>query len=590
MTTSIINAIKGVFTASTPWIMNKAKGNEVLIKLLQDWKIDLTKHPDEKFDVIYACTLVVYLDEKNKNQEPKDFFQNKDELILEIFGQEKIKTAFDEAFYQNNYDLVIFKIKEIINWEDKDWNTLGESIRKFNIDVPQVLSEFKETFIKMVKLSQTPSDRLIHTDVEEIRENQKLDSIKLDKLLEKIAELEKSLSKPQDVKSADLSPYSEEFEALIQEKISLFCGRKFVFQAFDEFLNKHSKGYFTVVGDAGMGKSAIAAKYVNDHNAIFYFNNFLEGRTRPEQFLESIRHQLINRYNLQNEDADLGKLLTQVSKKLADGERLVIVVDALDEVEQTTGGNLLYLPTTLPDKVYFLLTRRPYIPNQKRLFVQGTPVKELDLTSEYTDLSQQDIKDYIRFSLENDACEYKDDLNRWIQNRKENITTDAFVEQVAEKSENNFMYLRFVLPDIANGNYDDLNLRELPDGLQQYYETHWERLRMTTPAMSQNAIILYVLVEAGKPISCEAIASITNRNEDEVLEVLQEWTQFLRRQRIKEEECYSMYHKSFTDFLRAKPTLKKNRVQLQDIQSLISQQNDRLWEELEKEGEEEENE
>ncbi|MBO3459191.1 AAA family ATPase [Aetokthonos hydrillicola Thurmond2011] len=386
---------------------------------------------------------VVYISEQNTNLAKTDFFQRKDEALSGLLEREEIKKAFDEAFYQNSYDVVLSKLQQSVNWEEQDWNTLGQIVRELNIDINQVLSEFRDTFIKMVKLSQTPSDRLMHTDIEELLVNQKLDSNTLDKIVEKLTYLEQFFPKPSDLKSIDSSSYPGEFEALIQEKIHSFCGREFVFDAFNEFLSKYPKGYFTVVGDAGMGKSAIAAKYVDEHKDICYFNSFADGRTRPEQFLESVRKQLINRYNLKNtENADLGNLLTQASQKLADGQRLVILVDALDEVEQKTGGNLLNLPNVLPDKTYFLLTRRPYISSQKRLFLSpGIPAKELDLTAEeYMHLSREDVKKYLRFSLENDTSLYKDGLNKWIINRKDKITTDAFIEQVADKSENNFFH------------------------------------------------------------------------------------------------------------------------------------------------------
>jgi hypothetical protein len=88
---------------------------------------------------------------------------------------------------------------------------------------------------------------------------------------------------------------------------------------------------------------------------------------RPELFLKKIRQQLMSRYQLQDAaDADLSPLLTKASEKITAGERLVIVVDALDEVDQESTGNLLYLPTILPENVYFLLTRRPSNQNEKR--------------------------------------------------------------------------------------------------------------------------------------------------------------------------------------------------------------------------------
>lgn len=574
MTLDLGKVITAISSAAAPHVIKQAQRNETVIKVLKSLQLD-SAHPPKDFDGVYVYALVEY-------------GVGKPESILKLFREQDIKANFWKAFNSDDESTFIDTVLDFI-----DSRSLGDEIikelklevkRDIKPDIRPYIEDFYKVFTNVAKLTRTPAEVMSDKDFREILN-----------VLNKLSNADEVNTKLAQITShkAPSSAYSIEFEPLIREKIRSFCGRGFVFEAFEQFLNdKHLKGYFTVVGDAGMGKSAIAAMYVYDHKAICYFNSFAEGRTRPEQFLESIRKQLINRYDLRNaEDADLGNLLVQVSQKITVRERLVIVVDALDEVEQKTGGNLLNLPTVLPDHVYFLLTRRPYTPSQKRLFVSpGIPVKELDLRSEYVDLSREDIKKYIRFSMNDDSCEYKDGLNKWIQDRKDNITPSEFVEQIADKSENNFMYLRFVLPDIANGKYDDLNLRELPDGLQQYYQTHWERMGMDTKEMRQNAIILYVLVEAGKPISSGTIASITSRDEDEVLEVLEEWTQFLRRQRIKEEECYSMYHKSFTDFLRDKPTLRRNSVKLQDIQRLISEENDRVWEELEKEGEEVENE
>ena len=53
--------------------------------------------------------------------------------------------------------------------------------------------------------------------------------------------------------------------------------------------------------------------------------------------------------------------------KLSENQKLIIVVDALDEVEQEGSINLLDFPKNLPDGVYLLLTRRPYNLENKRL-------------------------------------------------------------------------------------------------------------------------------------------------------------------------------------------------------------------------------
>ncbi len=385
--------------------------------------------------------------------------------------------------------------------------------------------------------------------------------------------LKKNYYQP-DINSAILNPVTSsripaEFEPLIKEKIRSFCGREFVFKEFADFLKNYPKGYFTVIGDAGMGKSAIAAKYVYDNKAICYFNVLQDGRNRTELFLKSIRQQLINRYQLENaENDDLSALLVKASSKIPGGENLVIVVDALDEVEQEPGGeNILYLPKTLPDKVYFLLTRRRYEPSKKRLYTEGVEQVELNLTAnQYIELSRDDIQEYIRFILSHDA-EWKDGLRKWMQER--NIADETFIEQVAEKSENNFMYLRYVLPGIARGFYNDLSLKELPDGLEQYYQTHWARMGMNNKDEEIKVIILFILVEIGTPIPCEMIADIAEKDEFEVQKVLDDWLEYLKKQNVDGDDCYSIYHASFLDFLQAQRALQAKRQLFTEVNQRI---------------------
>lgn len=362
-----------------------------------------------------------------------------------------------------------------------------------------------------------------------------------------------------------------EFESLIAEKIKTFCGRRFVFDTFQQFISENPHGYFTIIGDAGMGKSSIVAKYVSEHKSPCYFNILVEGRNRPELFLKSIRQQLIDRYQLPNsEDADLPTLLAKVAGQLTLGERLVIAIDALDEVEQEAGENLLHLPTTLPDRVYFLLTRRPYSLGRKRMSLSpGVPVKELDLRdNKYVNSNQDDIKEYIRFVLNTDS-DYKDRLRNWIQTRS--IPDTTFVEQMADKSENNFMYLRYVLPAIAKGDYNDLSLKQLPDGLQEYYQNHWVRMGLEAKPGQLMEIVLYILLEIGTPIPCEMIAGIAKEDECDVKAVLDEWVEYLKKQKVDGEICYSIYHASFFDFLKAKREMDSKRKLFREVNQRITE-------------------
>ena len=369
--------------------------------------------------------------------------------------------------------------------------------------------------------------------------------------------------------ASNSSPYPEEFITLIEEKIRRFCGRGFVFNTFQQFITENPHGYFTIVGDAGMGKSSIVAKYVSQHKSPCYFNILVEGRNRPELFLKSIRRQLIGRYHLPNSaDADLPTLLANVAEKLTSDQPFVIAIDALDEVEQEPRGNILYLPKTLPNNVYFLLTRRPYSLDKKRLLVE-VPEKELDLRDQkYINDNQDDIKEYIRFVINTDT-EYKKGLRNWIQSRS--IPDTIFVEQVANKSENNFMYLRYVLPAIAKGDYNDLSLKELPDGLRQYYQSHWVRMGMEAKPGQLIEIVLYILLEIGTPIPCKMIAGIAKVDECDVGKVLDKWVEYLKKQNVEGEICYTIYHASFLDFLKGKREMDSKRKIFKEVNLRIAE-------------------
>lgn len=372
---------------------------------------------------------------------------------------------------------------------------------------------------------------------------------------------------PKDWNSPQIPP---EFERLIKDKTESFRGRKFVFDAIEEFFKNNPKGYFTVVGDAGMGKSAIAAKYVLDNPAaICFFNIRAEGMNRPELFLKKIREQLMNRYQLQDAaDADLSTLLIKASEKITAGDRLIIVVDALDEVDQESTGNLLYLPTILPENVYFLLTRRPYNQNEKRLNVSpSVSTKELDLR-DYAERSSQDVKEYIWLLL-NDA-EYKQGLSQWIQ-KQNHLSTTEFVEEVATKSENNFMYLRCVLPAIAEGFYNNKPLDELPVGLQGYYENHWQLMGMTTKPLPKNKIkIIYVMCALRSAASREVVAKYSKQNDLSVQEVLDGWAQFLHKQEDYQPPRYRFYHESFRDFLHRQDIVQAAGVNLPGVSAEVA--------------------
>ncbi|MEZ2303100.1 MAG: ATP-binding protein [Microcoleus sp.] len=372
-------------------------------------------------------------------------------------------------------------------------------------------------------------------------------------------------------------PLPYECETIIADRTQDFTGRRFVFAAIAEFLQKNPKGYFVLEADPGVGKSSIMAKLVLllKRRCVAHFNSQSQGIVRAEQFLENACTQLIQGYQLnyprlpENATRDgnfLSRLLGEVSAKLG-GKKLIIVVDALDEVDlslQGRGSNVLYLPDALPDNVYFIVSKQP-----KTLPLPNHEVFDL---MQYSAESLADVKVYIDKRTGNSAS-----IQSWIN--RQNLQREQFVAAVAEKSQNNFMYLRYVLNDIDSGKYSDVNLQDLPRELEGYYEKHWARMEMAVKDKElrrRKLKVIYLLTKTRKPVSCDLLADFAEEDALDVQEVLDDWEQFLRRNNYTPPH-YSIYHASFQRFLHRIDVVQKAGVSLGDIETAIS---DNLWEAL----------
>lgn len=543
--------ISSIISVATQPIANQAQRNKTVIKVLQYLRLD-PAHPPQDFNGVYAYALVEY-------------GVGKPQAILKLFREREIKVHFWRSFSLYNGDHFINAVVHFIDSTqigDEIVQELGlQATQNIKPDISPYLEEFERVFTNVARLTRTPAEVMRDKDFRSVLAslNQLTNDADIkDKFQAEVGEVPKIFT------------YPEEFKTLIREKTESFCGRKFVFEAIENFIKYNSNGYFTVVGDAGMGKSAIAAKYVLDNpGTVCFFNIRSEGRNRPELFLKSIRQQLLNFYSLPSmADAYLPTLLTKVRENISQDEPLIIVVDALDEVDQEGAGNLLYLPTILPEGVYFILTRRPYNQHEKKLSVQpSTLTQELDLRDKVQE-SNRDVKQYIRRLL--NTGEYKQGLSEWIEKHKQ-ISSDAFVEEISLKSENNFMYLRYVLPAIAKGFYNEKSLEELPEGLQGYYYSHWQIMGMTTRPLPKAKIkIVYVMCALRSAASPGVIAKYSQQDLLDVQDVLAGWAQFLQKQDSFQPPRYRFYHESFRDFLHRQDIVQAAGISLPEISAEVA--------------------
>jgi len=183
-----------------------------------------------------------------------------------------------------------------------------------------------------------------------------------------------------------------EFQQILWEKSQNFRNCEFIFTAIDNFLHKYNRGYFTIVGSPGSGKSAILAQFVtgnpNPNLNIIYYNAQIAGKNTAEEFIKYICNEIVARGNIMVKTRNftslhLSLLLQQISDNLPANQKLIIAIDALDAINpdnQPLGTNLFYLPRYLPQGVYFLLTRRPFKKEKSGLLIEA-PAQLLDLSA-----------------------------------------------------------------------------------------------------------------------------------------------------------------------------------------------------------------
>jgi len=292
-----------------------------------------------------------------------------------------------------------------------------------------------------------------------------------------------------------------DFSDLIEEKTRDFVGRTFVFDAFERFAAVNPRGYFFIRGDPGIGKSALMAQLVKEQACIHHFNMRAEGINRPELFLRNVCAQIVAACGLPHRalpieaDSDAGHLralLSEATDRLGPGKRLLVVVDALDEVDEgghTADGNTLLMPLTLPHGAYVIATAR-----RMALRLRVDCEQETLVLEPRSDENLEDVTAFVR---------------RWSAGRVSD--EDDLVDTLITKSEGNFNYLRHVLPEIDHGDYRGFDPVNLPAGLIGYYEDHWRRMRGRAEEawFEYRLPVLVALTVARKPISVDLMARLT---------------------------------------------------------------------------------
>ena len=343
-------------------------------------------------------------------------------------------------------------------------------------------------------------------------------------------------------------------------KLDRFAGRQWLEAELDAFLNapNRDRGVWLLVGEAGVGKTTFLAHLVQTRGYLHLFAEQAPGKANLRQALGSLAVQLVSRYRLEpyaRRDTlpqDLieaphffERLLRAAAEQLIHGERLVIVIDALDEAGALPDQNVLNLPKVLPRGVYLILSQRP-VPVPLRV---DAPLERVELQAE-SEENRRDVKKFLGMvSLRPEIAG---------QLRAQGEETDRFVQVLAERSAGNWMYLHYVLDEIARGERHPLDLDALPVGLTGYYAEYWQRWRDRdkTAWDTRYVPLLATLGAAQEPLSLDLLLtwSGVERAQRYRIQLLlrEQWRAFVYELNVDGQPVYRPYHASLRDFLHGR--------------------------------------
>jgi WD40 repeat protein len=368
-----------------------------------------------------------------------------------------------------------------------------------------------------------------------------------------------------------------------------FTGREWLIQRLDEFLDTRNRGYVIILAEAGVGKSSLAAHLVGTRPWLHHFTRLSGGRS-PEAARKSLAAQIISRWHLEDwapggilpTSADrpdwFDRLLHTAAKKRDEeepGERIVLVVDGLDEFEEENTGGIglrIGLPVSLPDGVYVIATSRFGI--ERVLHAIRNPAEWHQIEVEGRD----NLVDMGRFiNTVSDPVRGDKRLIKALQ--KDSISLAHFRETLANRCAGVWIYLRYVLDEICDGERAPSQVEKLPSDLAGYYAEQIARWRGDPDSTAHQARwekfylpILGTLGVARGPLTIDELESFAHVREFGSARAFVEETAraFLNRHDHADPVRYGIRHQSFRDLLIG--TIPDSRPDLTPIASMFTDQ------------------
>ena len=342
---------------------------------------------------------------------------------------------------------------------------------------------------------------------------------------------------------------NNEFKQRIEELSDSFKGRVEERKEIIDFLVNYPKGYLFIYGEPGIGKSALLAKtildlgVIHDKNNFNIINYFIRRGTcyaSPEFMLDYFYSVLENLYslkiprgeNIDDKKKNFIERLKAVSE-LKQNEKLVLIIDGLDEGVNEDFNIVDFLPTQVFDNV---------------LIVYGSRrIAAVEGLNRSIDISFRKEKEILGLKSEDIRALLYDVTDKY-------TLEDQFVESIQVKSKGNPLYVKLLCISLENGEFELNKSNKLPSLIGNFYEDILFRFSKKT---NGNNILkaLYIFAVAKDYLTPKHIELILNIGEADAANVISDLREVLFENPATEEDDFQLFHESFREYLFSKKSL-----------------------------------
>ena len=359
----------------------------------------------------------------------------------------------------------------------------------------------------------------------------------------------------------ELQSFKDHIEVLTE----VFKGRREELQQISDFITNNSSGFLCVWGPPGVGKSALLARVSQllsyspeirnqqestvewpelKFTTVEYFIRRGSTETIADLF-DKLAQRLDFRFGIKME---LGKTdeerrslfqtrLSLISKQLKEEERLLLIIDGLDEAK--AGDPMLtYLPKQQVDKILILYGSRP----QQAIKFSFYDSLDREYRTEF-DLGALSLADIRAVLMEH--------VNKYELSQK-------YIESVLHKSEGNPLYLKFLCRGLEQKIYQLNKSSDLPKGMTELYDNALVKMENDFPGTTN---YLNLLAAANDFVSIEMAAELIGIQVSEFKNcILSVCSELLFENPITTTvEDYQLFHESLREYLKEKYSTEINQ-------------------------------